>query len=460
MLQEDEPGDLRLKEKLLQLIWHYQRLLREQLQTTDGRPLRILHPGFWNQEAGPDFRDAVIQFPPGEPLTGDVEIDMAGSGWKSHAHDINPLYSKVILHVVWEGSAGNAPLPTLALKPFLDAPWQELQLCLSQDTLESPESLLGNCSAPLRKLPEPALRELFRQAAAIRLQSKASQIQARARQAGWEQALWEGLFGALGYKNNIWPMRLLAELLPKIGADLSGKESVPLLQARLLGMSGLLPPELTRSRATVDRHLRDIWDLWWRERDTFSELVLPRAIWRFHNLRPANHPQRRLALAAWWLCRGDLIQRLEDWFAREVIRQDLLSSLLKILQVEQDRFWSWHWTFKSKKMTRPQPMLGSQRATDLAVNVILPWLWARAVAGKDEAVRQRAEDRFFAWPRSEDNVLLRQSRLRLFGSNHDPLASTAANQQALLQILRDFCEHSNALCERCQFPEMVRKFPG
>jgi hypothetical protein len=34
----------------------------------------------------------------------------------------------------------------------------------------------------------------------------------------------------------------------------------------------------------------------------------------------------------------------------------------------------------------------------------------------------------------------------------------AAAQQGLLQILRDFCEHSNALCENCEFPELVRGF--
>jgi len=29
-------------------------------------------------------------------------------------------------------------------------------------------------------------------------------------------------------------------------------------------------------------------------------------------------------------------------------------------------------------------------------------------------------------------------------------------QQGLLQIVRDFCAHSNALCENCRFPELVR----
>ena len=38
-----------------------QRLLRDQLMTLDGETVRVLHPGFKNHEAGPDFRGAVVQ---------------------------------------------------------------------------------------------------------------------------------------------------------------------------------------------------------------------------------------------------------------------------------------------------------------------------------------------------------------------------------------------------------------
>src|SRR5688572_13887579 len=59
VLREDEPAP---PERLLQAIWHHQRIHRQQLQTMDGRALRVLHPGFWNRESGPDFRRALLQF--------------------------------------------------------------------------------------------------------------------------------------------------------------------------------------------------------------------------------------------------------------------------------------------------------------------------------------------------------------------------------------------------------------
>ena len=63
-------------EKLLQAVWQHQRLKRDQLKTSDGKTVRVLHPGFASAEGGPDFRGAVLQFENEKPVAGDVEIDL------------------------------------------------------------------------------------------------------------------------------------------------------------------------------------------------------------------------------------------------------------------------------------------------------------------------------------------------------------------------------------------------
>ena len=73
---------------------------------------------------------------------------------------------------------------------------------------------------------------------------------ARAKNTGWEQALWENLFRALGYKNNIWPMQNLAETKSRWSC---GTSTAFEIQARLLGISGLLPDELTRAQKSADK---------------------------------------------------------------------------------------------------------------------------------------------------------------------------------------------------------------
>lgn len=480
-------------EKLLQAIWLHQRIRRDALKTSDGKSVRVLHPGFLSVAGGPDFRGAVLQFENETPISGDVEVDLQISGWHAHGHDVNPNFKNVILHVVWDGApsgvsamerrrpagenldpesggrAVRAPI-VLALKNLLDSQLVELALALENES-GLPDNLRGKCSAPLRDLPEPQILELLHAAAKVRFQNKAAAILARARHCGWEQALWENLFKALGYKNNVWPMQHLAEVRNRWNDKAFSAFEI---QSRLLGVSGLLPHELTRSQKSSDSFLRRAWDGWWRERDAFADCTLPRAAWKFHGLRPANHPQRRLALASHWLATEDLISKIEAWIVRDdspgratlprrqadqqvrPTNHGLLESLHEIFQVEHDDFWSWHWTFNSARMTKPQPLLGAARVTDLAVNVVLPWLWIRAKEGGNETILREVEARFFAWPAAEDNSVLKLARQRLLGTGSAKLLNTAARQQGLMQIVRDFCEHSNALCTECRFPELVK----
>jgi hypothetical protein len=442
-------------ERLLQTIWQHQRLRRDQLQTLDGQALRVLHPGFRSLEGGPDFRQALVQWGDEPPRIGDVEVDLRSSGWRAHGHDRNPAFQNVILHVIWdsERSLPGAP-PLLLLRPVLDAPLGELSLWLGGESPQTlPESLRGQCCAPLRQLPADQLKALLHQAAEVRLHSKAAQFQARARQAGWDQSLWEGLFRALGYKHNVWAMQRLAELRPRWQKP--GAQALN-MQARLFGISGLLPVELTRAQGGADGYVRRIWDLWWRERDEYLDCLLPKTLWRFHALRPANHPQRRVALAAHWAASDTLPARLERWCADQVPDAALPHSLLEKLQVEPDAFWAWHYTFRSARLKKAQPLLGATRVTDLAVNVVLPWLWARAAEGKNASVQRALEQRYFAWPAAEDNSVLRLARQRLLGDASARALPGAAGQQGLIQMVRDFCDHSNSICESCKLPDLVK----
>jgi Protein of unknown function (DUF2851) len=460
-------------ERLLQAIWQHQRLRRDRLKTADGKTVRILHPGFISVEGGPDFQGAVVQIGDAVPCSGDVEIDLRTDGWRVHGHHRNPNFRNVLLHVVWNDARPlpNAP-PVLPLSHSLDAPLDELSLWFQNESPRAlPKNFRGRCSGLFSGLSETKLNELLCAAAHVRFRAKAAQFRARAREAGWEQSLWEGLFRALGYKHNVWPMQNLAESRLRWAG---GATSAFALQARLLGISGLLPVELTRLRPAArdsgaakaraqtssNDYVRKLWDCWWREREEFSDCILPRTIWKFHGLRPANHPQRRLALAAHWIVSGDLVPKLERWCAAKLPDKSLLVSLRKIFEVKQDEFWSWHWTFRSARLKKPQPLLGDARVTDLAVNVILPWLWTRAIEGKNGKLQRVIEHRYFAWPHAGDNSILRLVRQRLLGDSQGRMLRNAAAQQGLMQIVRDFCGHSNAVCENCHFPELLRGWRG
>lgn len=445
-------------ERLLQTIWQHQRLKREALQTLDGTAVRILHPGWWNHEAGPDFKDAVIQID-GHPVqVGDIEIDVEPSGWQAHDHAGNPAYENVVLHVVWKAGSANH-LPTVSLTDVLDSSLNDLHHWLGQEGVRNlPPDFQGRCVAPLKDLTDVQWRSILAQAALIRLQAKAAHMEARARQVGWEQTLFETLFRALGYKQNVWPMQRLGELafqlrLPTVTAGM--QNPVLYLQAMLFGLSGLLPEDVKDPSQPVDAYVRQLWDIWWQQRGELADFVLPRQVWRFNGIRPSNHPQRRLALAAHWLARQELPAELEDWLTQDIPEDQLAERLLSVMQAKEDEFWSWRWTMKVARMVHPQALLGASRLTDVAMNVILPWLWLRAAAGGNKPLLKRVEERYLSWPRAEDNVVLRQARHRLLGPSGPRVLDTAAEQQGLMQITRDFCEHSNATCEACKFPGLV-----
>ena len=152
--------------------------------------------------------------------------------------------------------------------------------------------------------------------------------------------------------------------------------------------------------------------------------------------------------------------RLERWCAASIQDRALLDSLMEVLQVEADEFWSWHWTFRSARFKKSQPLLGARRITDLAVNVILPWLWARAGEGRNDMLRRAIIHRYHFWPSAEDNAVLRLARQRLLGGAARCVLRGAASQQGLIQIVRDFCDHSNAVCDKCCFPELVKDWCG
>ena len=48
-------------EKLMQYVWEHRLGLRQDMQTVDGRRVRIIDQGLLNHDAGPDFFNATVE---------------------------------------------------------------------------------------------------------------------------------------------------------------------------------------------------------------------------------------------------------------------------------------------------------------------------------------------------------------------------------------------------------------
>lgn len=442
-------------EKLLQALWFHQRIRRSSLRLVDGRPLQVLHPGFWNRESGPDFRKAIVRIGDDSPLQGDIEIDLHTAGWTSHHHGTNPNYHGVVLHVVWECTTPRKE-PLLELRNQLEDTWQNLAIWHgSQAEHPWPPMARGQCQMPLQALDDTAQAKVLEDAARVRFEARESRLRLKARDVGWDAAFWIYLFRALGYKQNAWPMQRLGELA-MTWSDAGSSQGE--IEARLLGIAGLLPNELHRECPESQQKHRELWDYWWRERHQWSEVSLPRNVWVLSGIRPANHPQRRLALASRWLADPQFIARLDDWLHEPAEGgAHAAFDLLKALSPGSDPFWCHHWTLRSQREAAFLPFLGAARTADIAVNVLLPWMFARARERGDERACEESRRRYFSWPAAQDNSILRLARHRLLkGDQSKAKLRLAASQQGLMQIVADFCDRSNALCENCPFPEQLR----
>jgi len=56
---------------------------------------RIINPGVHNHYSDPDYIQAVIQYPNGEIVHGDIELHTINSNWYTHGHHADPKYNHV-----------------------------------------------------------------------------------------------------------------------------------------------------------------------------------------------------------------------------------------------------------------------------------------------------------------------------------------------------------------------------
>ena len=87
-------------ESVIVKIWQHQLMDRIGLVTEDGEPIKIIYPGRINDDQGADFLDAVIDTSQGL-IRGDIEVHVKSSNWWAHRHHQDPVYNRVILHVVF-----------------------------------------------------------------------------------------------------------------------------------------------------------------------------------------------------------------------------------------------------------------------------------------------------------------------------------------------------------------------
>jgi hypothetical protein len=298
----------------------------------------------------------------------------------------------------------------------------------------------GRCQAPLRALPDEKIRSILEAAAQFRLQRKTRRLQQLTELHGPDEALYQEIAVALGYKQNKLPFTLLAQRMPL--ATLRARPDD--IEAVLFGLGRFLEaPDLATFAPGTRRYLRSLWDQWWPRRAALERLILPPHTWRLSGTRPLNHPQRRLAALAG-------IVTVWSRLTRSLGKDDPVPARKFFLELTH-AYWDFHYTLTSNPSPRAMALVGASRLTEIEANVILPF---QQLQGRN------VWPEYAQRPARLTNRRLETGAARLFGD--DPrrrdFLRTVAGQQGLLQIYEDFCLQDDSDCAQCPFPEQMQKW--
>lgn len=402
-------------------------------QTTAGERLKIIQFGFWNREAGPDFREAAVQIEDREVAHGDIEIDLLDRNWESHGHATSPAFDRTVLHIFAEKGASDFFTRTSQNR---NVPQIRLDLTKLNDTIaDVAVAHAGRCVAPLKNMEPDRVMSILEAAAQFRLRRKTNRFRQRMEVHGRDETLFQAMGEALGYKQNRLAFTLLTQRLPMTLLRRHAHDA----EAMLFGVASFLNTRnVTGSRPATRTYLRSLWDRWWKHREQFTRLCLSPGLWKLGGARPANHPQRRL---------GALAALLQNWKAFSQIFADA-DAVARFLSNLRHDFWSNHYTLTTPQTPQPIALIGDSRVADILANVIYPF----ALTDDHDIWNQY---RRLAAQLSNQSVRIAAARLFATDIRQHEFLRTVAGQQGLLQIYEDFCLRDASDCAQCPFPEQV-----
>ncbi len=407
-----------IKEDLLQYLWQYQLFDKNQLETVEGFPLRILKQGILNPNSGPDFENVRIVIGQIE-WAGKVELHVNSSDWMKHKHQNDPAYENVILHVVWVKDQAIfrkdcTEIPTLALADKTHPELVRKYKNLKESQLSIPCENLFPAQSELSKT------SMIEKALARRLERKAAEAILLYQELNhdFEELAYQMLMKNFGFKLNTEPFLRLAQNLPqKVLAKHRGNEFQ--IEALLFGQAGFLDnpiDEYSKKISSVYHFLSHKYDL--------AINKLNRADWRFLRTRPQNFPTVRLAQIAAILNQNSALFSL------------FIESKNLEFNPKLSSYWQQHYDWG--KQASKGNHLGKDSVSNIKINTVAPLLAAYYQITDDYSYFEKALG-ILEKIESEKNFITRiwQSLGKKCGSAFD--------SQGLIEQYNEYCIQKKCL---------------
>ena len=415
---------MRFSEEFLHFVWQFRLYDQQQCQTTDGKPLQILHCGFPNKHAGPDFTTAKIIID-GTTWVGQVEVHLKSSDWHGHQHQQDMAYDNVILHVVWEHDSevkrsDGTVLPTLALKDKIASSLFDNYQNLITSTNSFP------CENQINTVDNFVIGNFLSRVLVERMEDKCAEVFERLAQlnGNWDETFYHFVAKNFGFKVNALPMQVLAQSLPQ-NLFAKHKDQSSQIEALIFGQAGFLGQRFDEEYPNL---LKAEYTFLSKK---YGLNPIDVSLWKFLRMRPQNFPTLRLAQFA------ALIVKSNHLFSKvlEVKNVKELHLLFDSLPIHP--FWQTHYHF-NKLADKVATQLGKSSIDNLLINTVALFLFAYGKYTGQANFQTRAFYLLESIQPEQNNVI----------SSYFDAGVTAQNAfqtQALLQLRKKYCDMKRCL---------------
>ncbi len=247
----------------------------------------------------------------------------------------------------------------------------------------------------------------------------------------WPQTFYVMLLRTIGGMDNKEAFTELAHRVP-YAAILRERQVPQNVEAMLIGASGLL------EIYPHDIYILDLKRNFEYLATKYSITPMRASEWKLTKILPNNHPILRLSQVATFLTH-----------TRDIVDRILLCStaddVYRLFSCETLPYWLTHYT----PATTSRPVakrMGRTKSDILAINLVAQIQFAYSAYTENERLRTRALSLLEDMPAEKNSIIAQWN-------SYGPLARTAFDSQALLQLSFEYCRERR--CEECIVGERI-----
>lgn len=431
---------MQFSEQFLYHIWDAQHLL-DQLKCVSGKSVKINYPGRWNTDSGADFKDAILEIE-GKTIKGDIEIDLTSYNWRSHAHNENPEFNNVILHVIYEDngkqpvtvSENGSIIEKLEIKDQLD---EDIGKLVEHYGIKPYTETDKDCNLFKNEDLDNTKQLLFK-SGIERFESKVKRFSAEHYFSSFDQLLYMGLMEAMGYSKNKFQMLQIAlkfpyeDLKKYYDSGMTEEEFISLLICSN-DLKNHIPKKINE---TFHSSLLTVYN---KQQFVDHKVDIK---WKLFRIRPVNHPVIRILQVS---------HLIYNSFETSIFKE-----ILKLFSVQADKFKLidfkknlYRTFYNENKILSEKHQLGKARIDTILINIILPLTVVYAREKNYIELEKAALNIYTKYPGLPSNYITNYMDIFLGTEQKKLVNKKAIHQQGMLNIYYKNCQHH--YCDACEY---------